>query len=52
MLVVAIYGKVMLYKYVSCWVVGEGACIVGGKATPMHQILLWNQELSGLNLIS
>jgi len=31
MLVVGIYGKVMLYKYVSCWIVGEGACIMAGK---------------------
>jgi len=30
LLVVGLYGKVMLYKYVSCWIVSEGACILGG----------------------
>lgn len=30
MLYVGCYGKIMLYKYVSCWIVTEGACIVSG----------------------
>jgi lysophospholipid acyltransferase 5 len=30
LLVVGLYGRVMLYKYVSCWIVSEGACIMSG----------------------
>jgi lysophospholipid acyltransferase 5 len=30
MLIVGIYGKIVLYKYVSCWIVAEGSCIYGG----------------------
>ncbi|OXA57645.1 lysophospholipid acyltransferase 5 [Folsomia candida] len=30
MLVVGIYGKIVLYKYVSCWIVAEGSCIYSG----------------------
>lgn len=32
MLVVGIYGKIVLYKYVSCWIVAEGSCIYSGIA--------------------
>jgi len=32
MLVTGLYGKIMLYKYVSCWIVTEGACIYAGMA--------------------
>jgi len=30
LLIVGLYGRVMLYKYVSCWIVSEGACILAG----------------------
>ncbi|ODN06279.1 Lysophospholipid acyltransferase 5, partial [Orchesella cincta] len=30
MLIVGMYGKILLYKYVSCWIVIEGSCILSG----------------------
>lgn len=30
MFYVGLYGKITLYKYVSCWIVIEGSCIASG----------------------
>jgi len=32
MLLVGLFGKIALYKYVSCWIVAEGSCIYSGIA--------------------
>ena len=29
--IVGIWGKICLYKYISCWLITEGVCIVSGS---------------------
>jgi len=33
LLLTGIFGRIILYKYVSCWIVTEGACIMSGIAS-------------------
>ncbi len=31
MIIIGVWGKVCLYKYISCWLLTEGVCIMSGK---------------------
>lgn len=31
-----LWGRIALYKYIACWLVTEGACIVIGKQSQTH----------------
>lgn len=37
-IILGLWGRIALYKYIACWLVTEGACIVIGKANIIFKI--------------